>query len=177
MSFHSQLRDLERAVDQARGAPARVEAERRPLLAKSARARAALEAFYALNTRDEKKEKALKAAVEKADQAAADSWEARLVGARMSEGLAREQLRAFIAANFAGLAAELVPRSQVAGERFERARAELVAALSEKAEILDEWRPLLGAAGLPVGDLPHADSTEPPLPRSLVALAREDTAV
>ena len=176
MRYHDQLHELERAVDQARGAEGRVEAERRPLLAKAARARAALESFYALNRRDEKKEKALKAAVEKADQEAADSWEARLIGSRMQEGLAREELHSFVRSNFPSLAAELVSRSASAGERFEKARAELVESLREKQEILDQWRPLLGPAGIPTTDLPEPDALEPPMPRSLSGLIREETA-
>jgi hypothetical protein len=177
MSLFEQLDKLEQAVDQARGAEERVEDARRPLLAASARARAALEAFYAMGADDAKREKALKAAVEKADAAAADSWEERLVGARMQEGLAREQLRSFMRENFAALAAELVPRSRAAGERFERARAELVDALREKVALLDLWRPLLGPSGIPVADLPPADSLEPPLPRSLAGLASDREAV
>ena len=94
----------------------------------------------------------------------------------MSEGLAREQLHAFIATNFAALAAELVGPCAEAGERFNRARGELVEAMQAKQALLDQWRPLLGAAGIAVTDLPPAAAPEPPMPRSLSGLVREETA-
>jgi hypothetical protein len=172
--LYSEMEKLERAVDQARGVPGRVEAERRALLAKHARAKATLEAFYARGSDDKKTEKALIDASAKADREAHTAWEERLIGSRMQEGFAREQLHAFVRTNFAGLAAELVPDSQVAGERFVKARAELVEALQAKQRLLDLWRPILGAGAIEVSDLPAADDPAPPMPRSLSRLGRRE---
>jgi hypothetical protein len=171
--LYDEMVELERAVDQARGEPERVTEERRALLAKHARAKATLEAFYARGSGDKKTEEALKAAVSKSHREANTAWEERLVGSRMAEGFARQQLHDFVRGHFAELAAELVGPSQAAGERFVNARAELVAALEEKARIIDLWRPILGAGGIPVADLPAADSPEPPMPRSLSGLVRQ----
>jgi hypothetical protein len=170
--LYDEMERLERQVDLARGVPGRVEAERRALVAKHARARAALESFYARGVDDVQTEKALKAANSKAHREASDSWDEKLQGVRMQEGLAREQLHAFIRSNFAELAAELVGPSREAGERFVKVRAELVEALQAKQVVLDRWRPILGAGSIEVGDLPAADDPDPPMPRSLSGLVR-----
>ena len=46
--------------------------------------------------------------MEAAERVAAERWDDRLAGARMAEGVARDELRAFVADNFVALAAEFI---------------------------------------------------------------------
>jgi hypothetical protein len=100
-----------------------------------------------------------------------ERWDERLAGARMAGGVARDDLRAFVRAHFAQLAAELLPTCVEANARFAEARAAYVAAVTEKRA--DEWAPLIGPVGIPVDDLPDERSMELPAPRSLADVTRE----
>lgn len=168
------VHELEARVQAAKGEPERVAHDRQQALVKAARAREALRGFYARDKRDAKLEAKLKAAVDQAEAEESDRWDDRLLGANMAEGVARDKLAAFIRANFAKIAAELLPACAQVTERFERAREALDEAVRERQRLLDEWRVLIGPVdNIDASELPDDQSIEPPMPRSLAGLLSE----
>ena len=132
------VHELEDRIDRARLAPDEVERERQRALTEAEYARQRLRDFYAAGERNAKRERELRKAVEEAEARAGERWDERLAGARMAEGVAREELAAFVRENFARLAAELLPACAEANARFADARAAYVAAVTEKRALLDE---------------------------------------
>lgn len=167
------VHELEERVQRAGLAPDEVAHERQKALGGAEDARQQLRVFYARGERDAKRERALREALEAAEREADGRWHERLDGARMAEGLARDDLRAFIAENFPRLTAEILPGCVVAGERFKTAREAYAAALAAKQTLLDEWAVLIGPAGIGLDDLPDVGSLELPVPRSLAPVAAE----
>lgn len=167
------VHELEDRVQRAALAPDEVAHERQRALGRVEDARQALRVFYARGEKNAKHERYLREAVEGTEKEADERWDERLAGSRMAEGLARDDLRAFIADNFPALAAELMPRCLAAAERFETAQRAYTEALSDKQRWLDDWAVLISPAGIPLSDLPDVRSLEPPVPRSLAAIANE----
>jgi hypothetical protein len=170
------VHDLEANIDRATLAPDEVARERQRALTDAENARHALRMHYARGETDSKRERKLRDAVEAAETVANARWEERLAGARMAEGVAREDLSAFVREHFAELAAELLPACMETNARFAEVRADYVALLAEKRALLDEWAALIGTVGIPPDDLPDERSEELPAPRSLAAVAQELTA-
>src|SRR4051812_22572110 len=168
-----QVHDLEAKIERATLAPDEVARERQRALTDAENARQVLRMHYARGDSDSKRERKLHDAVDAAESVANARWEERLAGARMAEGVAREDLRAFIREHFAELAAELLPACVETNGRFAEARAAYVAALAEKRALLDEWAALIGPVGIPPDDLPDERAEELPAPRSLAAVARD----
>jgi F0F1-type ATP synthase membrane subunit b/b' len=167
------VHELEDRIQRATLAPDEVARERQRALTDAENARQALRVHYARGDSDAKQERRLRDAVDAAEVAAEARWDERLAGARMAQGVARDDLRAFVREHFAQLAAELLPTCLEADARFTEARATYVAAVTEKRALLDEWAPLIGPVGIPVDDLPDERSLEIPAPRSLAAVAEE----
>jgi hypothetical protein len=172
-----QVHDLEDKIARATLAPDEVARERQRALTDAESARQALRMHYARGDADAKQERTLRDAAEAAESVASERWDERLAGARMAEGVARDDLRAFVREHFAQLAAELLPTCVEANARFADARAAYVAAVAEKRALLDEWAVLVGPVDIPIDDLPDERSLELPAPRSLAAVAGELTAV
>lgn len=167
------VRDLEMRVQRAGLAPDEVAHERQKALGRAEDARQELRVFYARAEKDAKRERSLREAVEAAEKVADERWDERIAGARMAEGLARDDLRGFIAGHFPELTAELMPGCVLAGQRFEEAQKAYAESLAEKQGLLDDWAVLVSPAGIPLSDLPEVGSLELPVPRSLAAVARE----
>jgi hypothetical protein len=167
------VHELEDRIQRATLAPDEVAQERQRALTDAETAREALRLHYARGDSDPKHERRLRDAVEAAEVNATARWEERLAGARMAEGVARDDLREFVREHFAQLAAELLPTCVQANARFAEARAAYVGALAEKRALLDEWAALIGPVGIPPDDLPDERSLELPAPRSLAPVAEE----
>jgi hypothetical protein len=167
------VHELEDRIQRATLAPDQVARERQRALTDAETARQALRLHYARGESNAKQERHLRDAVDAAEVAAEARWDERLAGARMAEGVARNDLRQFVREHFAQLAAELLPACVRANANFAEARGAYVAALAEKRVLLDEWAALIGPVGIPPDDLPDERSLQLPAPRSLAAVAEE----
>ncbi len=168
-----QVHDLEERIQRATLAPEEVARERQRALTEAENARQALCLHYAPSESDAKRERKLRDAAEAAELVASARWEERLAGARMAEGVARDDLHTFVKEHFAQLAAELLPACVETNARFAEAGAAYVAAVAEKRALLDEWAALIGPVGIPPDDLPDERSGELPAPRSLAPVAED----
>lgn len=153
-------------------APEETARRKQRALAGAEQARRDLARFYAEGRPDAKRERELRDLVDRTESGANERWQERERGARMAEGVAREQLHAFVREHIAELAALLIPRAVDLQARFDRARAEFARAVADRQLLLDEWRGLIGPVGIPPSDLPDDASGEVAVPRSLWPLLK-----
>jgi hypothetical protein len=155
---HQKLQEHREAARQAdaRQGEVRLERDRAQRVVSSAEAE--LGTYFGLLERgakpDAPREKVLKAALEKARDAAGVEWDARAQAAAELVAEAEQAVMGFIASNVDALAAELAEEAVGARDRLMEAVDALNEAESRWLAVRARWSPLMASRNVPPGELP-----------------------
>ena len=158
MTAHEKLQELRDAARQAEARQGEVRQERDRAQRAVNSAEGALADYYAALERGEKsdaqREKALRAALEKARVSATLEWNARVRAAAERVTEAEQAIREYVANNVDALAEELAEEAVEARDRLMAAVDELNQAEGRWNGVRARWEPLMAARGIGPGELP-----------------------